>query len=527
VRLAKRLVVIAVGLVLTATPSVHTAWANVRSQALYARGLIPFDRGQWEQAYALFDRAVAADANDAVARYYRGLTRARLKQYAAAIQDMEQALQLNPALPHAALDLGITYFDDGQYTPAKTWLERAYQQGVERFTAAFFLGLTCYRMGDDAAAQKYLTEAEADPDLRPSAQYYAGLALFRQGKTEAARAEMQQVMRERPQSDIGKAAQGAVSGAGLPPTRGPAAPQKPWSLYGEVGFQYDTNVVLAPSDAGVKVAEGISKQADGRAVIGLGGAYQLLKTDVGSLNAEYDFYQSIHFHLTEFDLQGHRLRLDALSPPGKVSYGLSALYDFYALDYQSFFQEGLGTPWISLNESDTAATQAYYTFRGRNFFRQPYDPARNGMNNAVGIRQYLNLGTLGPGDWLLDLGYQFDSEITFSNSLGARDFQNIGNQADIDLHVPLYWLVQLQLAYLFRLEDYQYPNSRTKPPPPSPPSGGFRRHDAEQQFAVALRRSLTANVSAEIDYFGVINNSNISNFEYDRGIVAGSVRVTF
>lgn len=517
-RLAGKLVVIAVASALTVALSLHGAHANVRSQALYARGLIPFERGQWEQAYALFDRAVAADADDAVALYYRGLTLARLKQYAAAVRDIEHALQLNPTLPHAALDLGIAYFDGGQYTPAKAWLERAYQQGVERFTAAFFLGLTCYRTGDDAAAQKYFKEAEADPDLRPSAQYYAGLALYRQGKAEAARAEMQQVVREQPQSEIGKAAQRAVGGE-KPPPGGPAAPQKPWLVYGEVGFQYDTNVVLAPSDAGVKVAEGITKQADGRAVIGLGGAYQLLKTDKGSLNAEYDFYQSVHFNLTQFDLQGHRLRFDALSPPGKWSYGLSGMYDFYALDYQSFFQEGLGTPWISLNESDTAATQAYYSVRARDFFREPYGPARNGINNALGIRQYFNLGTLGPGDWLLNFGYQFDAETMLNNGLNARDFQNIGNQGDIDLRVPLYWLVQLELGYLFRLEDYQYPNSRA--------NFGFRRHDNEQQFAVALRRSLTENVSAEIDYFGVINNSNIPDFEYDRGIVAGSVRVSF
>lgn len=495
------------------------AWANVRSQALYARGVIAFDRGQWAQAYPLFNRAVVADATDAVALYYRGLTQARLKQPADAIKDIEHALQLDPTLPHAALDLGIAYFDDGQYTPAKTWLERAHQQGVERFTAAFFLGLTCYRTGDDAAAQKYLNEAEADPDLRPSAQYYAGLALLRQGKTDAARAELQQVMREQPQSEIGKAAQRAVSIKDLRPAGGPAATQKPWSLYGEVGFQYDSNAVLAPSDAGVKVAEGIGRQSDERAVIALGGNYQLLDTDIGSLRVEYDFYQSIHFHLTEFDLQGHRVRLDAASARGPLSYGISGIYDFYALDYQSFFQEGLGTPWVAVNETDAAATQAYYTLRGRDFFRKPYDPARDAINNAVGIRQYFDLGTLGPGDWLLNFGYQFDAEDTVAHGLGAKDFQYKGQQVDLALSFPLYSLAQVELGYLFRLEDYQFPNSRS--------NFQVRRHDNEHQVAVAVQRKLTANVSAEIDYFGVINNSNIANFDYDRDIVAASVRVTF
>ena len=516
---AGRQIVVAGVALLSAVVWSSSAGANVLSQALYARGLIAFDRAQWDQAHGFFDRAVGADPTDAVALYYRGLTEARRGQRQPAISDIQHALQLDPALAHAPLDLGIAYFDDGQYAAAKPWLERAYQQGVERFTAAFFLGLTCYRMGDDTAAQKYLNEAKVDPDLRPSAEYYAGLALLRQGKTDAARAELQQVMREQPQSEIGRAAQQAVSGKTLRPAGEVAARQKPWSLYGEVGFQYDSNAVLAPSDAGVKVTEGITRQSDERAVIALGGDYQLLDTEVGSLRVEYDFYQSIHFHLTDFDLQGHRVRLDATSARGPVSYGISGIYDFYALDYQSFFQEGLGTPWVAVNEGDAAATQAYYTLRGRDFFRKPYDPARDAINNAVGIRQYLDLGTLGPADWLLGFGYQFDAEDTVSDSLGAKDFQYKGNQADVGLSFPLYTFAQMQLAYLFRLEDYQFPNSRA--------AFEFRRHDNEHQVVVAVQRSLTANISAEIDYFRVINNSNISDFAYDRDIVAASMRVTF
>jgi tetratricopeptide (TPR) repeat protein len=498
------------------------AVANVRSQALYARGLISFSSGQWEPAYRFFDQAVQADATDAVALYYRGLTQARRGQRAPAIHDIEHALQLNPGLSHAILDLGIVYFDDGQYGPAKVWLERAYQQGVERFTAAFFLGLACYRTGDDAGAQKYLTEAEADPDLRPSARYYASLALLRQGKTAAARTELQQVVRELPQSEIGKAAQQAVSGKALPATGGPAR-HKPWSIYGEAGFQYDSNAVLAPSDAGVKTSEGIGRESDGRAVIALGGAYQLLENAIGSLRAEYDFYQSIHFNLTEFDLQGHRVRLDAASAHGPWSYGLTGIYDFYALDYQTFFQEGLGTPWVAFNETSAAATQGYYTVRGRDFFRQPYSPARDGINNAVGIRQYLDLSTLGPTDLLLSIGYQFDAENTggVPQNTAARDFQYKGNQADISVAFPVLTLAQAQLGYLFRLEDYQYPNSRAGT------GFQFRRHDNEHQVAVALQRNLTDHLAARLEYFGVINNSNIANFEYDRNIVGASVRVTF
>ena len=93
--------------VLAAVP----ATGSVRSQALYARGLIPFNNGQWDQAYRLFDQAVRADPKDALALYYRGLTQARRGAPTNAIKDFEDALQLRPTLPHAALDLGIAYFD--------------------------------------------------------------------------------------------------------------------------------------------------------------------------------------------------------------------------------------------------------------------------------------------------------------------------------------------------------------------------------------------------------------------------------
>jgi tetratricopeptide (TPR) repeat protein len=510
-----------------------TAQASVRSEAFYARGLIAFDGGQWQQAYGLFDQAVRADSKDALALYYRGLTQARRGAPSAAIQDIEAALKLDPTLPHAALDLGIAYFDGSQYEQAKAWLERAHQQSSERFTAAFFLGLTLYRLGDDVGAQTYLNEAKADPELRASAQYYTGLAMLRQGKTEAGRAELAQVAGAQPQSEVGAAAQRAV-GAEVrqPPRAQEAERKKPWSLYGELGFEYDSNVVIAPSDSDVKTAEGISGESDGRTVIEAGGAYTLLDTEYGSLRAAYDFYQSIHFQLTDFDLQGHRVRLDAVSRPGFISYGLSGTYDFYALDYRSFFQEGLGTPWVAVAEGDGGATQLYYTVRGRDFFREPFNPSRDAIDHAVGVRQYLVLGS---PERVLSAGYQFDAEDTLTHGpnggpivctpttqtsgCGGRDFQYKAHQLDLGVSLPFPNIVRVQLAYLFRLEDYQFPNSRL--------NFGSRRHDAEHQFVVALTHDLTSAIAVGLDYFGVVNGSNVPDFDYDRNIVSANVRVTY
>lgn len=501
--------------------AVAPARANVRSQALYARGLIPFNGGKWDDAYRLFDRAVQADRADAVALYYRGLAQARRGLSAAAIQDMSQALQLNPTLPHAALDLGVAYFDAGQYPEAKTWLERAHAQGGDRPTAAFFLGLTALRLGDNAAALTYFDEAKAAPELKPVADYYSGLALARQGQTDAARSALEQTARDLPQSEIGQVAQRYTTTELRRPSMPLAGPlAKPWSLYGSLGFAYDSNVVAGPSESDVSGRPGISGKDDGSTEIGFGGGYTLLDSDLGSVRASYDFYQSVHFSLTEFDLQGHRVQLLAASAPtGMVRYGIAGTYDFYALDYQSFYQEGLGTPWVSIAEGSDAATQAYYTLRGRDFFRAPFNPGRDSINNAAGLRQFV---ALGDPRWALGIGYQFDAEDTVSNGPMGNDFQYKGNQFDVDVAIPVLAETRIEVGYLLRFEDYQFVNSR-----PNRDGSFVRRHDVGNRVAAAAVHDLTEHLALTFDFIGIINNSNIPNFEYDRNIVSAGVRVVF
>src|SRR5512139_1120977 len=104
----KRLVLWA-ALLAVATVRPDPTLANARSQALYAKGLIPFHAGRWDDAYRLFDEAVGADAEDALAVYYRGLTAARRGMTDPAVKDIQLALRLWPDLPGAALDLGVLY----------------------------------------------------------------------------------------------------------------------------------------------------------------------------------------------------------------------------------------------------------------------------------------------------------------------------------------------------------------------------------------------------------------------------------
>lgn len=491
---------------------VGPAVASVESQALYARGLVPFNRGDWAAAYQLFSAAVEADPNDAVAIYYRGLAQAREGRPQAAIADFERALTLNPDLAHAALDLGIAHYDSGQYAQAQPWLERARQQPAERYTAALFLGLTFFRLGELSNALAYFNEARGDPEVRATASYYAGLTLLKRGDTAAAREMFAEVVNEQPQSEVGQAAQAYLSGGAAIP-----AEVKPWGVYGQLNIEYDSNVVIGPdtNNPGF-VAAGLTAQGDGRVVVAAGGHYRILEGEYGALLGSYDFSQSLHFDLSQFNLTGNRLQLQAQSKPGQLTYGISGAYNIYLLDFGSFYQEGIGLPWVGYAWVPEAPTQAYVRIRGRDFIGTPYDPGRDAVNYGIGLRQWLSLGE---PQWLLTFGYMWDSEDTISSGPAGRDFQYRSNQFDLGLTLPRMFDTTIQLAYLFRLDDYQYPNSRV--------DFAFARHDNASQFVIGLVYDMTAHLALTFDFIGIVHNSNILDFEYPRIVVGPGVRASF
>ena len=59
-------------------------------------------------------------------------------------------------------------------------------------------------------------------------------------------------------------------------------------------------------------------EMDGFFAIALGGKYRLFAVDLGEGSLGYDFYQSVHFQTSSFDLQNHELHLDLASTAARA-----------------------------------------------------------------------------------------------------------------------------------------------------------------------------------------------------------------
>jgi len=479
---------VGVALVLATVP----ALGSETSERLVAHGLAKFHNHRYEEALRLFDQAVEADASDAQALYYRGVCRGRLNQIDGAITDLRAALAINPDLTPAALELGVALIQTGAYTDAIAPLERARTDPTLAARAALFLGIAHLRAGQLGEARSALEQASQDPSLEVSAQYYLGVVAYQQKQWMEAESRFAAVVDLDASSSMGQEATKFLE-------RLRSAGSRWYRLYGSVGLQYDSNVVLAPATD--IPALGITQQADGRVVLNAAADVVPWENPRASLVAGYNFFQSLHFELTDFNLQEHRVSMQVAGNYEWLRYGLLARYSYYLLETDSFLQEATALPWVTANEAEFGRTELYYRNRYRDFLTQPYEPQLNSLNYAFGLRQVFYLGK---PDRLVSIGYQFDRQSP-TNSSGDQFGYN-GNEVNAGFGWILPAEIALEAGYSFRYEDYDAA------------SGG--RIDTPSQFAIALTKELTQYIALNLAYLGTIHDSNIEKFDYNRNIVS-------
>lgn len=481
------------------------ASASEQSRRLSARGLVEFHAQRYSQALDFFERAVDADSSDPYALYYRGVTRARLGNVTGAIADLRAVVKKWVTFRQAQLELGIALVQGGEYREAITWLEQAQAAKQLDGRASLFLGIAQLRVGDlEVARRNFERAATRDPSLTLSARYYEGVVAYREGKWAQAEDHFDYVNTASPNSDMGREAATFLS-----LLRNEQL--KTLVVYGALGFEYDSNVVLAPSNEALKNATesalGISNQADGRGTINAGGVYVPWSNDWGQLALGYDFYQSLHIDLTEFNLQDHRPSVQLIANAGPVEFGLLGRYDYYFLETDSFLQEGNGLPWVAVPEGDIGRTEVFYRVRRRDFFKQDFR-LLDAFNHSTGVRQLLYLGS---SERYVAIGYRFDSEQPTRSD--GEVFAYDGNEGNIGIAWVFPAAIRAEASYAYRYEDY------------AAASNG--RHDNEQQFVVVIRKDLGAHFDLMAGYFGTLNDSNKALFDYDRHIGSLALEVRY
>jgi tetratricopeptide (TPR) repeat protein len=482
-----------------------TALASEQSELLYSRGLIELHANRVDKALEYFDKAVEADPNDPYALYYRGVTRNRAGRYAESVSDLQAAMKLKPDLSEAAFDLGFGLVQTGQYEEATKWLEQAQQTPTLEGEASFFLGIAQLRTKQlDKARANLQRAAQKNPELEPEARYYLGVVEYQDGNTAKAEEHFAAANAASPGTAVGKEAAEfrEQTKAGVAPTAA-----KPFGLWGSAALQYDSNVTIGPSEEDVQAAIGVEPESDGRFAFTLGGQFAPLNTKPARLALGYEFFQSIHFQQDDFNTQDHRPYITLSGDAGPVQWGVHGQYDYYFLKLNSFFQQWMALPWVTVPEGGFGRSEAYYRFRSRDFYDATFKD-QGAFNHAFGLRQFFYIGDTPEQN--ISVGYRYDFEDTFRDTLSSDAYQFDGHAFDAGVGWKLPWEIYTNFDYVFRIRNYD------------DASGG--RDDYEHRILLVGRKPITDMFAVSLGYFGIFNDSDtatgLDEFDYTRNIVS-------
>lgn len=483
------------------------AWASEQSKILYTRGLVDLNEGREEEALKRFDAAVDADARDPLARYYRGVTRGRLGDLDGAIEDLEAALRERPGIARAELELGAALLRAERPAEAAEHLGAARRDPDLAGRATLFEGIARLRMGDTDAADALLREAGEESDQHIAATYYRGVIEYQRGRHIRARNMLDEVVEADPGSPTAKEAQALLDEIG--------PLDKPYDLSATTGFQYDSNVLLAPTGDSLQDDLLISDESDGRAVLSASGRWVPARTDYGRMQIGYDFYQSLHFELEEFNIQSHGVGGDFAGVGGDFDWGAYGWYDFHLLEGEKFLSRMTFLPWLGWRPSLDWRTEISARLRNDDFYGETYG-VRDSSQGLYGLRQFYYYGEDRFG-WV---GYRYDDVDSTSDAVASKRFEFGAHEFEAGVYWQVVPQAVVEANYAYRSERY---DSASEVPFDGQPGLLPRREDDAHRGQIALRLELTDHLSLVQGVAVTDSKSTQSEFTYDR--IVGSIVV--
>lgn len=475
-----------------------------RAERLYTKGLAELHAGHRDAAVALFQQAVDADPDDIHGLYYRALGYGHLGRFEDAVTDLKKVVAAdNPSIDRDRLELGYALFRLERYDEAATELEISILNDESTADATMLLGMVETRRGNQEAAQSALAKVESlEPARALPVRYYMGLAAYRAGDNATA-AEQFSWVADQP----GNNPYARESKAFLERIREQGG--RPYRLHAGTAFEYDSNVALAPDNANLaNNVYGISNKSDGRAVITAGGKYQHQFTPEIGASAGYDFLQSLHFDLQEYDVQTHQFGAEAHYIRDAITVGLATGYEHSLLDGDSLLNGATVLPWLRYDEGDFGRSEVYYRMRYRNFLPSAFSPVRDNVNNAAGVRQFFSLGA---HDRNFILGYRFDSDQ--ASEVVGRLYNYNGNQFEFGLDWAFTDTLRADALYAYRIENYD--------------AASGDRDDHEHQILSRLQKRVAPYTWVSASYIYRDNQSDQLSYDYTRHIVSVGIELRY
>ncbi|MEI6205261.1 MAG: hypothetical protein WCP20_00630 [Desulfuromonadales bacterium] len=398
---------------------------------------------------------------------------------------------------------GVTALDSGDIAGAGDEFRAALTEHPNDPEANLYLAIALNRANDPAAESALKLALRQEPG-NPRTNLELGTYYFNRKMYEESADYFENLLSLKPDIEMKAAAEGFLNNIRS------QSSGKRWGLTVLGGMQYDSNVPLAAS--GVQLPTGIDRRGDWRGVANLMLTAIPVRTSDTELSLNYSLYQTLHLHLSDFDLTQNLLDVtlkEHFSP--LFTARLSAAFESILLGGREYSRGVIINPGLNLTFAPGITTSLDYTFRQSYFENSPLFPTnseREGTTHTFAINQRLQFFDL----LHLRLGYAFDLEDTVVRSWGSKSHR--GN-AGLGVVLPFSLFVDFSgEASGRRYDDIQADTS------------GIRT-DTTLAGAASVTWQPTSCCGITVGYHYTRNYSTIPSYEYIREITSILLQARF
>lgn len=469
------------------------------------KGIYQFRQENFDEALKTFKAARTAYPDSSLAAYYLGLTYKRLENYVEARKELEASLKMTPKIKGALIELIDVLYRLDEIEAAKKWIQVAEDEGVRPAQAAFLKGLTLMKAGEyPKAVESFENAKELDETLAQPVDYQIGIAYLKQKKYKEARSLFTQIVASNPESDIASYANLYIDGIERKVKLG-----RPYHITLRSAFEYDSNVVLKPSDS--SLASNIADQGDTREVWDGKIDYTLKMPDSFlSLRAEYAFRFSKENEIGRYSYLSNSFTLQPNMTFEKFLATFPIQYNHTIVASKNYLsQVNVGNVnSILVTESQMAQFGAFYKYN--DYLRPPYgDESRTGNELAGTVGWY----------WFF-LANQGFFNVGYSPNMAwahGNNWEYFGNRFDAGFLVPFWKKFKFSVNGEVALQNYTNTHSFFEK----------KRQDQIYSLSSLLSYEIFKNIELQCQYTYVNDQSNIRLYEYSRHIVSGAVQFKF
>jgi tetratricopeptide (TPR) repeat protein len=403
----------------------------------------------------------------------------------------------NEASFEKALARGEAALESNEPGKAAVEFRAALEEHPQDPEANLFLGIALSR-ADDPQAETALKKALVLAPDNQRTNLELGILYYRKNVPEEAADHFDTVIRTSTDAELTAQAREYMSKLDT------GSKGKRWAVHASTGIQYDSNVVL--NVEGMPLPAGVTRKSDWLGIVSLGGGYSLLKTEKTEVQAEYNFFQSLHFSITDYNITQNTIKLQ-----GKYDYSnLLSFRGSYSFEQvllggvQYDYDHTVSASGVLTQESGAGTTvEARYRYTTyKNIELVPNNNERTGSNYQLGFTQQMPIKSIA----VIRAGYSFDMDRADNGD--SWDYN--GHRVSVGVNFPLPYNVQLDLSSESHWRSYQGVGSYAT----------YKRNDTSWTSNLMLNKVFSKQYSATAGIYADRTYSNVPEFDYTRYITS-------